>query len=179
MQSGSLTELLFFLAEFPLTQPDSPTVQAGLWGKIIFAPKACGILAANKEVFMKLMPFAVTALLGGLILAGLTACDARAEDAMPAPTTDRSFVETVRDGYNELKHSVTSAFGGYTGDSSEDSKTYMKNYQHDLKTYHDSIRNARDDYRKARLDEQKAYLEHHRTLPMNEDIDADVNATSH
>ncbi|MBR3880168.1 MAG: hypothetical protein IKJ34_01020 [Mailhella sp.] len=121
----------------------------------------------------------IAALVFGGALVSLTACDARAEDAMPAPTTDRSFVETVKDGYNQLMHSVTSAFGGYTGNSSEDTKTYMENYQHDLKAYHDSIRDARDDYRKARLNEQKSYLEHHGTLPMHEDIDADVNTTTH
>jgi len=168
-----------FYGFFPSFKADSSLRYKVLCNQIISAAVIHGILSSKKEVWMTKRMFAVLVLGGSLALAGLAACDARAEDAMSAPTSGRSFAETVKDGYNHLKHSVTSAFGGYTGDASEDSQTYMENYRSDLRNYHDSLQEARDKYRNARLDEQKSYLEHHRTLPMNEDIDADVNTTMH
>lgn len=124
---------------------------------------------------MKHPPRIALVLVCGVLAAALTACDARAETA-DAP--GKPFTQSIKDSYHELKNSVTQAFGGYTGNTSEDSETYMKQYQEDLDHYHNSIRDARDEYRRARLSEQKSYLEHHRSLPMNEDIDADVTQSS-
>ncbi len=108
-----------------------------------------------------------------LVLPALTVGTALADpDGMHA---EKSFSQTVKDGYHNLKNSM---FSSYSGNDSEDSKTYMENYRKDLDNYHDALREARDDYRKARLDEQRSYLEHHSTLPMNEDIDSDISSKS-
>jgi len=90
-------------------------------------------------------------------------------DGIPA---EKSFSQSVKDGYYSLKNSM---FSSYSGNDNEDSKTYMENYRKDLNDYHNALREARDDYRKARLDEQRSYLEHHSTLPVNEDIDSDIS----
>ncbi|MBQ8173218.1 MAG: hypothetical protein IJ034_04670 [Mailhella sp.] len=90
-------------------------------------------------------------------------------DGVPA---EKSFSQSVKDGYHSLKNSM---FSSYSGNNNEDPKTYMENYRKDLNDYHDALREARDDYRKARLDEQRSYLEHHSTLPVNEDIDSDLS----
>lgn len=95
------------------------------------------------------------------------------EAAPPAAPAEKSFSQTVSDGYHSLKDSVSRMMGGYSGDEADDSRTYMEHYRDDLSEYHDALRKARAEYRRARLDDQKAYLEHHDTLPMPENIDSD------
>ena len=119
-------------------------------------------------------PIPLSALCGALLACGLQVFSAHAESASTPYLEEKSFTQSVKDGYHSLKNNMTQAFGGYTGDTEADSKTYMDHYRSDLEDYHDAMREARDDYRKARLVDQKSYLEHHRTLPMNEDIESDV-----
>ena len=125
---------------------------------------------------MTYLPRIALTLCLGALTAGLVACDAYADSTTSQP--DKPLSQSIKESYNDLKDSVTQAFGGYTGNEADDSQAYMEHYRNDLKEYHDSIREARDDYRRARLSEQKSYLEHHRSLPMNEDIDSDVTQTS-
>ena len=95
------------------------------------------------------------------------------ESAPPAAPAEKSFGQTISDGYNSLKDSVSRMMGGYSGDEADDSRTYMEHYRDDLNEYHDALRKARAEYRRARLDDQKAYLEHHDALPLQENIDRD------
>ena len=95
------------------------------------------------------------------------------ESAPPAAHAEKSFGQSISDGYHSLKDSVSRMMGGYSGDEADDSRTYMENYRDDLSEYHNALRKARAEYRRARLDDQKAYLEHHDALPMQENIDSD------
>ena len=95
------------------------------------------------------------------------------EAAPPAAPVEKSFGQSISDGYHSLKDSVSRMMGGYSGDEAEDRLTYMEHYRDDLSEYHDTVRKARADYRRARLSDQKAYLEHHHALPVQENIDLD------
>jgi hypothetical protein len=95
------------------------------------------------------------------------------EAAPPAAPAEKSFGQSISDGYHSLKDSVSRMMGGYSGDEADDSRTYMEHYRDDLNEYHDALRKARAEYRRARLNDQKAYLEHHDALPMQEDLDSD------
>ena len=104
----------------------------------------------------------------------LPAAAVSAEEGLPpAAPQEKSFSQSVSDGYHSLKDSVTHMFGGYSGNEEDDSRAYMEQYRKDLSEYHETLRKARADYRRARLDDQKAYLEHHDVLPMREDLDSD------
>ena len=95
------------------------------------------------------------------------------ESAPPAAPAEKSFGQTISDGYNSLKDSVSRMMDSYSGNEADDSRTYLEHYHKDLRNYHEALREARADYRRARLDDQKAYLEHHDALPMQENLDAD------
>ncbi len=114
-------------------------------------------------------------LLCGALLTGALPFVSHAETAS---STDKTFSQSVKEGYQDLKNTVTETFGGYTGNTQKDNQAYMDNYKNDLKDYHKAVQDARDDYRKARLGEQKSYLEHHKALPMQENIDSDMTRTA-
>jgi hypothetical protein len=101
------------------------------------------------------------------------AAHADGEAPPPAAPAEKSFGQSISEGYHSLKDSVSRMMGGYSGDEAEDSRTYMEHYRDDLSEYRDALRKARAEYRRARLDDQKAYLEHHDALPMQENLDSD------
>ena len=119
-----------------------------------------------KKRFTSALLFCTLCLLPGLSLA--------AEEAAPPDTPpEKSFGQSIADGYHSLKDSVSRMMGGYSGNEADDSRTYLEHYRNDLNEYHDALRKARAEYRRARLDDQKAYLEHHSELPMQENLDSD------
>ena len=122
----------------------------------------------------------LSAFCGALFVCGLLLASAHAENAAPpAPTApsapsapaEKSFTQSMKDGYHSLRNNISEAFGGYSGESEADEKLFMEHYREDLSDYHDAVRKARAKYRRARLNDQKAYLEHHNVLPMTENLD--------
>lgn len=113
---------------------------------------------------------------GGLLLAGLIILpSAHASSVKTQLVADNSFTQSVKDGYEDLKDSVKETFGGYTGDTSADTKNYMERRQDDIKTYRDRVRDARKDFMESRQKDQTDYLKHHKELPQKEDIKADMD----
>ena len=108
-----------------------------------------------------------------LIIAGFCSFPFSASGEDEEDAQQKSFGQSISDGYHSLKDSLSQMMGGYSGDTETDSRIYMKHYREDLSDYHKALQEARADYRRARLDDQKAYLEHHNALPMQEDIDSD------
>ena len=117
-----------------------------------------------------------SAFCGALFSFSLMLISAHAETATPAAPSapaDKSFTQSMKDGYHSLRNNISEVFGGYSGESKADQKLFMEHYREDLNDYHEAVRKARTKYRRARLNDQKAYLEHHNVLPMNEHIDSE------
>ena len=116
--------------------------------------------------------------LGGCLLAAglLLAASAHASGPENRFLAESSFTQSVKDGYQDLKKDVKSTVNELTGDDKTAAQKFREQRDEDLRTYHEDVQDARKDYVKNRESAQKDYLEHHKELPLNEDLNKDLDA---
>lgn len=107
-------------------------------------------------------------LAGGLLTAGL---------AMVAPhaLAANEFTETVKEGYHDLKQNVKGMVNDITGDDRKDAQKYMEQRKEDMKDYREKVLEARKDYMQSRQEAQADYLKNHKQLPIQEDLNKDMD----
>lgn len=113
-----------------------------------------------------------------MILAGLAFLPLSVAHAAPAErlTADSSFTESVKHGYQDLKRDVKETVDELAGNDANDRRSFEERRMNDLQTYHKQVREARQEYVNKRQHAQKEYLQHHRQLPVTENIKADLDA---
>ena len=108
-----------------------------------------------------------TLLAGGLILAGLGV-------TVPQALATEDVTDSVKQGYQELKHNVKGMVNDLTGNDKTDAQKYMDQRKEDMKEYRDKVMEARKEYMQNRQEAQADYLKDHKQLPMKEDMKKDM-----
>ncbi|AGC49538.1 hypothetical protein K9U34_02215 [Lawsonia intracellularis] len=87
---------------------------------------------------------------------------------------ETSITQSIKDGYTNLKSNVEETMSSLTDEKNTDAEKYLEQHDKDLKAYQNEIKKADQNYMKARKEAQRNYMKNHSQLPMEEDIEKDM-----
>ncbi len=87
---------------------------------------------------------------------------------------ETSITQSIKDGYTNLKSNVEETMSSFTDEKNTDAEKYVEQHDKDRKTYQDEIKKVDQNYMKARKEAQRNYMKNHSQLPIEEDIEKDM-----
>lgn len=84
------------------------------------------------------------------------------------------FTQSIKDGYTSLKSNVEDTMSNLTDDKKTDAEKYIEQHDKDRKTYQNEMKKVNENYIKARKEAQRTYMKYHSQLPIEEDIEKDM-----